>query len=302
VDAGVLATHRELAGKVGEGFNAACGDCNLSQLLCNDHGTAVTSIVAGNTYGVARGVTIHPVQVFRTCSPTEQPPYSCVGTCCNANGQDPRVLSPSVSTYVSAFNWIVQHHASHPGPAVANLSGANDPVFVGSLSFITAVRSVITNGISFVQAAGNQSSDACNYSVHQVDPGYNVADAIVAAGYTELAVDGPLRNGRWTESSFLGSNYGSCVDIWAPAQWTIGAGRWYDAYNPPAGYCWLSGTSMAAPHVTGAIARYLQSHPTATPQQVKSALLSGAMLNVLQTSGANSIGTGSPNRLLQFVP
>ena len=142
--------------------------------------------------------------------------------------------------------------------------------------------------------------------MHQADPSYNIADAIVVGGYTELS-DGTLRNGRWSDSTQTcplgdcGSNYGSCVDLWAPAQWIIGAGRWSGS-NPPAGFCYLSGTSMSAPHVTGAIARYLQNHPTATPQQVKTALLNGAMQNVLQTIGANAIGSGSPNRLLQILP
>jgi len=310
VDSGVLSTHRELSGKIGQGYNATCVGCNLDQVLCNNHGTTVTSVIAGNTYGVARGVTIHPVQVLRYCTQDEinyrgYPPLDFCWE--DANGLDARVLLPSVSTYVSAFNWVVQHHAANPGPAVLNLSGANDTTFVGSLSFINAARGVVSAGISFVQAAGNQNDDACSYSVHQVDPSYNIADAIVVGGYTEIP-DGGVHNGRWADSSQpcplgdCGSNYGSCVDLWAPAQWVIGAGRWSDGNNPPAGFCYLTGTSLSAPHVTGAIARYLQSHPTATPQQVKSALLSGAMQNVLQTTGANAIGSGSPNRLLQFVP
>jgi subtilisin family serine protease len=310
VDSGVLSTHRELAGKIGQGYNATCVGCNLDQVLCNNHGTTVTSVIAGNTYGVARGVTIHPVQILRYCTQAEidyrgYPPLNFCWE--DANGLDPRVLLPSVSTYVSAFNWVVQHHAANPGPAVLNLSGANDSTFVGSLSFINAAKAVISSGVSFVQAAGNQNDNACNYSVHQADPSYNIADAIVVGGYTEI-IDGGLHNGRWADSTTscptgdCGSNYGSCVDLWAPAQWVIGAGRWYDGNNPPAGYCYLTGTSLSAPHVTGAIARYLQNHPTATPQQVKTALLNGAVLNVLQTSGTNGIGSGSPNKLLQFVP
>ena len=47
---------------------------------------------------------------------------------------------------------------------------------------------------------GNQNDNACNYSVHQADPSYNIADAIVVGGYTELS-DGTLRNGRWSDST-----------------------------------------------------------------------------------------------------
>lgn len=294
VDTGVKASHRELQGKIGQGANVVCPDCGLNDVICHHHGTAVTSVIAGNTYGVARGVTIHPIQIFTNC------PYGI--NCNNFSGENHTSITvPAVSDYVSAFNWVVSHHAANPGPAVLNLSGANDPTYVNSLSFVAAARNVIAHGISFVQAAGNQNSLACTYSVHQTDPNYNVADAIVAGGYTEVSTDGPLRNGRWHETATDGSNYDSCVDIWAPAQWIIGAG-WFNGYDPASSFCWLTGTSLAAPHVTGAIARYLQNHPTATPQQVKSALLSGSMPNVLQTSGWYSIGTGSPNRLLQFVP
>lgn len=292
VDTGVKPTHRELQGKIGQSTNVVCPDCGLDDVICHHHGTNVTSVIAGNTYGVARGVTIHTVAITTYCG----------GYCGNQAGENKQSLTiPTVSDYVSAFNWVVSHHASNPGPAVLNLSGANDPTYVNSLSFVAAARNVIAHGISFVQAAGNQNSAACTYSVHQTDPNYNVADAVVAGGYTEVSTDGPLRNGRWHESATNGSNYDSCVDIWAPAQWIIGAG-WFNGYDPASSFCWLTGTSLAAPHVTGAIARYLQSHPTATPQQVKSVLLSGSMPNVLQTSGWYSIGTGSPNRLLQFVP
>ena len=59
----------------------------------------------------------------------------------------------------------------------------------------------------------------------------------------------------------------------------------------------ISGTSMATPHVVGAIARYLQNNPSATPAQVASALTSGAT-----TGKVTSAGSGSPNRLLYLAP
>jgi subtilisin family serine protease len=155
-----------------------------------------------------------------------------------------------------------------------------------------------------------------------------VPDAIIVGGYTELSVDGPLRNGRWVADYsdplyggtrytkglcvnrqagqppvYCGSNYGSCVTLWAPSQYIVTAGH-DNGPTPSGAYCLFTGTSLAAPHVTGVIARYLQNHPTATPQQVKAALVAGAMPNVLQTTGINSIlpATGSPNLLLQIVP
>ena len=54
----------------------------------------------------------------------------------------------------------------------------------------------------------------------------------------------------------------------------------------------MSGTSMAAPHVTGAVARYLQGHPSASPAQVRAALVGDATRSALDDV------QGSPNRLL----
>ncbi|HEV7504293.1 MAG TPA: S8 family serine peptidase [Thermoanaerobaculia bacterium] len=307
VDIGILSNNREFTGRIGTGVNEITAGGSLEDCSCYHHGAAVASVVGGSTFGIAKGVTLHPVKIIDFCV---SPP-----------------IGPTVSTYVSAFDWIIQDHTTvSAGPAVVNLSGANWPEYVGTVAFANSVKSVIQHGISFVQSAGNQGDDACTYSVHSPDPTVNVPDAIVAGGYTELHVDGPLRNGRWvadysdplyggTSTTFgecvhrapgarpdyCGSNYGSCVSLWAPSQYIITAG-WDQDPSHTGAYCLFTGTSFAAPHTTGAVALYLQSHPTATPAQVKAALVAGAVPNVLQSSGANSINAGSPNLLLQVVP
>lgn len=55
----------------------------------------------------------------------------------------------------------------------------------------------------------------------------------------------------------------------------------------------MSGTSMAAPHVTGTVALYLTANPGATPAQVQSALADNATSGVVKNPG-----NGSPNKLL----
>ncbi len=88
------------------------------------------------------------------------------------------------------------------------------------------------------------------------------------------------------------SNYGTCVDILAP-----GVGIKSDWYTSNTATATLSGTSMATPHVAGAIALYLQNNPGATPAQVSSALISNASLNKI-TLHNRSKRNGTPNRLL----
>ena len=305
MDSGIKAAHREFGTRVGNGYNAV-NTSSLDDCFSYHHGTAVASIIGGATYGVAKGVTIHPVKVVDTCGS---------GT------------GGTVGTYIAAFNWIAQNHQS---PAVANLSGANRTNLVTSPTFVAAARGMIASGVSFVQSAGNQGEDASAFSVSQYpDPTYNVADAIVVGAVQEIQ-EGPIQlDGRWvadgSDPSYqdvvysvpggvliraghcrdrfgalkpnhdqCGSNHGQSVTIWAPGAWITLAG-WDDTLETAGAYCSLTGTSMAAPHVTGIIARYLQTHPTATPAQVKVALLAAAKPGVLSASGTWSIKSGSPN-------
>jgi subtilisin family serine protease len=88
------------------------------------------------------------------------------------------------------------------------------------------------------------------------------------------------------------SNFGSCVDLFAPGSSILSSYRTSDTATAT-----LSGTSMASPHVAGAAAVYLQQHPGSTPAQVQAGLIAQSTPNVLA-----NVGTNSPNRLLYSDP
>lgn len=237
IDTGILNTHQEFAGRIGDGFTVIMD--GRDTVDCNGHGTHVAGTVGGTTYGVAKRVTLHPVRVLN----------------CSGSG--------TTSGVIAGVNWVRNHHS---GPAVANMSLGGG----ASSSLDTAVRNAIDGGVTFAVAAGNENQNACNTS-----PARTV-EAITVGAMTSSDV----------RSSF--SNYGSCVDLFAP-----GSGITSAYYSSNTATATFNGTSMASPHVAGAAALYLSVQPDASPAQVAEALISNASPNKL-----GSIGAGSPNLLL----
>jgi subtilisin family serine protease len=169
----------------------------------------------------------------------------------------------SISDVIAGMDWVT---ANRVLPAVANMS-----VSAGYSSTLNAaVQNMINSGVTVVVAAGNASADACTYSPS------SASSAVTVAASTEF--DG--------QADF--SNYGTCVDLYAPGTNVLSATNTTDTSLVTA-----SGTSMATPHVTGAAALYLQAHPTATPADVAQALVGGATANQL-----GLLGAGSPNLLV----
>ncbi|MEU2748136.1 S8 family peptidase [Streptomyces collinus] len=173
----------------------------------------------------------------------------------------------TLSGVIAGVDWVTVRRVR---PAVANMSlGAGV-----STSLDTAVRNSIASGVTYAVAAGNSNADATTFSPARVGSALTVGAS------------------TWTDSRSSFSNYGPRLDMFAPGS-LITAG-WHTSDTATTT---LSGTSMASPHVAGAAAVYLTSHPSAGPATVHSALVNGATTGVL-----NNIGTGSPNRLLRLVP
>lgn len=167
-----------------------------------------------------------------------------------------------VSHLMMGVDWVT---ANHIKPAVANISIV---LSTTSVAAETAVQSSINAGVTYVIAAGNVNLDACTSSPGRL-PGAITVGAL---------------NSNDSKAGY--SNWGSCVDVWAPGTMIISAGIADDT-----GSRTLSGTSMAAPHVAGIAALYLASHTNATPSAVSNAITGTSTTNIV-----TGLDPASPNR------
>lgn len=153
--------------------------------------------------------------------------------------------SGSTSGIVAACDWVIEDATL---PAVASLSLGG----FGNTAMDDAMQAMHDAGITVVVAAGNSDGDACNYSPAR-------SEHAITVGATDIIANNDTR--AWF------SNYGRCLDIFAPGVDITSA--WYgepDATNT------ISGTSMACPHVAGAAAVLLANDPSLTPTQVEETL------------------------------
>ncbi|HVM40644.1 MAG TPA: S8 family serine peptidase [Acidimicrobiia bacterium] len=174
-----------------------------------------------------------------------------------------------LSDVIAGMEWVVTDHPAD-APAVANLSLGSS----ASSQVDDAISSLVADGVAAVVAAGNDGEDACLSSPAR-------APEAVTVGATES-----------DDSRASFSNYGSCLDVFAPGVDILSA---YNSSDSAAAYS--DGTSMAAPHVAGAAALLLADDPTLTPAQV-----SATLSDMASTDVVTDAGTGSPNRLLYKPP
>jgi subtilisin family serine protease len=262
IDEGVMFTHEDLAANFGvnpgevagnrvdddgngyvddvRGFDFANNDATVFDGTSDDHGThcaGTIGAVGGNGKGVAGVVWNVKMLSGKFLGNTG-------GTTANA---------------IKAIDYFTDLKTRHGLNIVATSNSW------GGGGFSQALQDAITRannaGILFVAAAGNNASN--NDATANYPSNYNVANVIAVASITN---SGAL-------SSF--SNYGATqVDLGAPGSgiWsTIPTGK---GKNVVSGYASYNGTSMATPHVSGAVALYASLNPGATAATIKSAILS----------------------------
>lgn len=178
--------------------------------------------------------------------------------------------SGSIAGVIAGVDWVrneVTTTASRR-PAVANMS------LGGSLS--TSLNSAVTNlinaGVFVSVAAGGSNSDACNFSPASVGAAFTTASS------------------SRTDTRATSSNYGPCIDSYAPG--VSIKSTWINS-----GVNTISGTSMAAAHVAGVAAQFLQNNPTASPATTTNWIINNSTPNVIIGNPPNT-----PNRLLYRYP
>jgi len=185
----------------------------------------------------------------------------------------------STSRILMGIDWAV---ANAIMPAVFQMSlGAGGR----SVAMKIAIDKGTKKNILSVVAAGNNGYQACDHS-----PAY--LDTVITVGATKKGDGRAIAPPSVCSGGRCSSNIGKCVDIWAPGYEVMSASSGGDTAFKLDG-----GTSMACPHVAGAVAMMLQIKPEMTPAQLQEAILDYSTKDVLK----KDIGKGSPNRLLYIT-
>lgn len=315
LDGGIQAAHTEFSTvTVTPGVDYAGGDGFSPTNPCGGfvnrynggHGTAVASLIAGRTAGVARGARLIPVKVA-TCDPT--PPYT-------DSAPESQISAIAV---LYGMDWIIaQANAAPSRRAVANMSFffTNPTAAECGGSCMSAmennVRSMLNNGIVVVASANNQNRDYCATQTParmgyggMYDPGNQPTwPFVITVGGVDSADQRHLC-ATCDRINERGSNFGPCVGLYAPAkeiraahiasstayrteQTWVTAGIQEGAYGANTTVERVStGTSFAAPIVSGIAARLLQIFPAMTVRQVWDHLYSTATIQPNNFDGDN---------------
>lgn len=243
VDTGINIKHVDFEGRASWGKTIPEGDADEDG---NGHGTHVSGTMVGKKYGVAKSAKVVAVKVLRS------------------NG------SGSMSDVVKGIEWVANDHKRRQKEAKTNKKGEEEAVLsVANMSLgggrsrvlDATVNAAVASGVHFAVAAGNDNRDACNYSPA-------AANKAITVGATTVQ-----------DSRAWFSNWGKCVDIFAPGHQILSAWIGSEVATNT-----ISGTSMASPHIAGVVTGLLSRPDWAklSPASLKAKLIQTGVKNIVR--------------------
>ena len=280
------------------------------------HGTHVTGIAAGKTYGRAKNANIYIMTVNELTSGTTvgisvSNAFDCMKGWHNnktanpvTGAKNPTVVNMSWGSYISfnAFGGVgtVNYRGSTYTGYSTNYGMNSFGVFGNRVDSIDIdIAECISAGIIFVGAAGNENQcqdvpggiDYNNYYI----TGNGIYTLYYMRGGSPACANGVITVGSGSASPITEvksdfSNCGPRVDLYAPGENIISTTSNVNIYSATTAYPdgtgnWrisnMSGTSMASPQVTGIVAQLLQKYPGATQQQMRDLIINYSLVDVL---------------------
>ncbi|CAG8712362.1 7284_t:CDS:2, partial [Cetraspora pellucida] len=219
------------------------------------HGTQVAGIVAGKTFGVSKKSIVIAIKVL------------------NDTGEG------TMSDLLSGLTSVLAQHqnATNKNTIVSMSLGGPKTYAINS-----AVKALTHAGVHVVVAAGNDADDACN-----------ISPASEPSAITVGAVDIEPTDNKTNNIAYF-SNFGKCVDIFAPGVHIKSAGNQDDNAT-----LIFSGTSQATPHVSGTIALIIAKEGNKSPADMATALKTLSTTNAINFDAVLGAEKDSPNNLLR---
>ena len=223
---------------------------------CNGHGTHVAGLAGADIVGAAPEANIYSIKVLD----------------CDRTGR--------YSGLIAGISHVVERAQQSGRRSILSMSLTGSK----SRSVNRALKKAKEAGVISVAAAGNFKDDACKYTPAS-------SKNVITVGGTQEAKDRLYWFSRGS-----GTNWGNCVDIFAPGQWVRSASHVSDDHLVQ-----KSGTSMSAPIVAGVVAMMLEEDPSLSLEDVKEKLTFRGTKNVLDFSVLSSSARADTPNLLVYV-
>lgn len=256
LDSGINGNHEQFGGRVNMLYTAISDMRGAND--CTGHGTLMASVIGGLDYGVAKQVNLYSVRIADCSDVTDD------------------------AKIADGIRHAIKHHNAQQDlgkiqRGVINLSFATK--VAGMTTSTVAAQEAVDAGLVVVGAAGNYGSDACSHFPGGKGTlmGMEKDDNIIVAGLVNEA-DQALTMATVNGMTMM-FDYGSCIDVYAPGTNIPGA-----IHTDPKGTTVGTGTSLAAAHVAGVVALYLERYPKDTVKQTRTRVLQLSTPNVVKGS------------------